>query len=450
MLTTRKDDFVIHCAVLSHVNGESMELLEYLVKTYPELIQKKTSDGDSPLMLACRLGRIEYVKVLLAAGADQSTRNARGENIIHAALSGNPTAAQLKPLLDLIDSDLRSRLFLQRTGPQEHCSTPLHAWISRLCGFASGKETRDDYYFTIGYSRAPKPYRDQRVVMAVANMLLEYSKGEELDMLNRAGETCLHTAVKGEMGSLVRTLINFSPRLLMAENAAGRTPAEIAHERGQRQILDPWSPSDDFEHRVIRLASVDVDDFAVSAALHHQSPDELRAKLRGLGLSDDYDTQVIDRLLLAIGCGESSEWEYPPSTTMKKIVSDLCSTALAEHPGKRRLVSLDEANDMAGRRGVQDTASPTFSVQNHNLDYNVQDDLDYDVLQESGDFVVKEMQKRLCGAWHFSDYEAGQLGLEQGKPEELDDGAHIGLRRCGLCGEYENEHDDPRQFPIYE
>ncbi|OAA55763.1 Ankyrin repeat-containing domain protein [Cordyceps fumosorosea ARSEF 2679] len=453
------NDLVIHCAVLSHVNEESVELLEYLVKKYPELIQKKNSDGESPLMLACRLGRIEYVKVLLAAGADQSTRNARGENII--------CRSQWQPYGGSAQTPSRP----YRLGFEEplvlaaHESTGAPLYPPARLDLAA---LDDYYYFTIGYSRAPKPYRDQRVVVAVANLLLEYSKGEELDMLNRAGETCLHTAVKGEMGSLVRTLINFSPRLLMLENAAGRTPAEIAHERGQRQILDPWSPSGDFEHSVIRLARDDVDDFAVSAALNHQSPDELRTKLRGLGLSDDYDTKVIDRLLLAIGCGESSDWGYPPSTIMKKIVSDLCSTALAEHPGKRRLVSLDEANDMTGRRGVQDTASPTFSVQSHNLDYDVhnnldydvQDDLDYDVqgnldydvqyLQEPGDFVVKEMQKRLCGAWHFSDYEAGQLGLEQGKPEELDDGAHIGLRRCGMCGEYENEHDVPRQFPIYE
>lgn len=412
-----KDDLVIHCAVLSKPTKESVELLEYLLKTCPDFIEKKNSDGDSPLMLACKLGRVEYVKVLLSGGADQSTKNAKGENIIHAALHGNPSAAQLRILLELLDADLRSHLFLQRKSLQENGTTPLHTWVSQACGLGTSGDNPNQHHYNRNYSHVPSVYRDQEAVVAMARLLLEYSKGEELDMLNGAGETCLHTAVKSDKISLVKVLVDFKPQLLLRENAVGRTPAELAHDQLQSQTFErPQTQSyNRHEDKLERLPDKDLGTFAGKAMFKGKSLAEIKAKTAALGLSGDYDAKVIGPLLSAMGTGEGAPGSAPPASDLKKIIWDFCSTALAQYPGKRRLVSLNEANDVARRLGEKHTGSRYFSVQNRNEDDDEQsqdggDDKDS---RESRDFAARELSNRLGWAWKFTKYEAEQLGIEK-------------------------------------
>ncbi|PWI66622.1 hypothetical protein PCL_04760 [Purpureocillium lilacinum] len=416
------NDLVIHCAVLSTVTKESVELLEYLVKACPEFIEKKTASGDTPLMVACSLGRIEYVKTLLAAGADQSTRNASGENIVHASLKGNPTAAQVKLLMEILDSDLRKHLFLQRKSLEQNGTTPLHTWISRVCGLSDSGETPSYYHYNSNYyNQTPSEYRDQEVVVAMAKLLLEYSNGEELDMLNGAGETCLHTAVKREVISLVRVLVDFKPQLLFRENAVGRTPAEIAHDQLQSQTFE--KPNSRYWNRTSRtvddLINKSVGDFAVDAEAKNSDSDTIKDKLRNLGLSGDYDKEDLVPLLAAMGTGDGKSGSSPGSGTMKKVIWDFCATALSNNSGKRRLVSLNEANDVARRLGEKHTPSRYFSVENRK-DEDDEEQGSQDGKDDTTDFVVREMQQRRGRAWAFSEYEAEKLGIS----------------KCEDCGSY--------------
>ena len=333
-----KGDLVIHCAVLSKPTKESVELLEYLLKTCPEFIEKRTSEGDSPLMLACKLGRIQYVKVLLSFGADQSTKNAKGENIIHAALHGNPAATQLKTLLDLLDTDLRSHLFLQRKSLQENGTTPLHAWVSQVCGLDTSGHNTNQHFFSRDFGQIAGVHRGQEGVVAMAKLLLDYSKGEELDMLNGAGETCLHTAVKRDVISLVKVFVDFKPQLLQRENAVGRTPAELAHDELQSQTFK--RPHNNLnsgrENKLEQLPRKDPGLFAGKAVLKSKSPAEIKAKAKAIGLSGDYDAMVIDPLLSFMGTGEGRLWVGPayqrPEEDHLGLLLDVSSAAPRQTP----------------------------------------------------------------------------------------------------------------------
>ncbi len=51
-------------------------------------------------------------------------------------------------------------------------------------------------------------------------------------MLDGTGDTPLHTLLaKDANPALVKAIIDFDPTLLCCENAVGRTPAEVAHDR---------------------------------------------------------------------------------------------------------------------------------------------------------------------------------------------------------------------------
>ncbi|KAF9765246.1 hypothetical protein IL306_002530, partial [Fusarium sp. DS 682] len=391
------NDLVIHCAVLANPGDDSNELLEYLVEACPSSIEKKNSEGDTPLMVACRLGRIDAVKILLAANADQSTRNQRGENILHAAIERNPKADQLHELLDLLDSGLRSHLFLQRKNLNENGTTPLHAWISQASGMPLGTDSRNNYrrYNGSGYN---KPYQDQeKELVLMLKLLLEYSKGEELEMLNGAGDTCLHTAIMTDMIAAVRVLVEFKPSLVYRENAVGRTPAELAHDQLTSQKFSmPDKPSirdRNHVHDILRRNSEEfVEEAVVDAHLAEQ-----RRSLENLGLSDTYKPNEVPLILASMGVEKKRSSKRLEPRSIDLVLWDLCRTTMERHPGKRRLVSLNEANDVAKRLGEKYSASRYFSVQARVDDEEV--DPEEKQAGTTVDFAVQEMKSRLSQAW---------------------------------------------------
>jgi len=104
---------------------------------------------------------------------------------------------------------------------------------------------------------------------------------------------------------------------------------------------------------------------------------------------------------------------------MKKVIWDFCATALSNNSGKRRLVSLNEANDVARRLGEKHTPSRYFSVENRK-DEDDEEQGSQDGKDDTTDFVVREMQQRRGRAWAFSEYEAEKLGIS----------------KCEDCGSY--------------
>ncbi|KAG5975066.1 hypothetical protein E4U56_004035, partial [Claviceps arundinis] len=179
-----------------------------------------------------------------------------------------------------------------------------------------------------------------------------------LDLLNGAGGTCLHTAVKQDMLSIVKVLVDHNP------------------QQG-------------------------ADEYREEAALNGKA-DTLESDIADLGLSRKYTIQELVLIIRAMGIGEGSPSKDISKTLLKGAIWDIIATAMSKYPGKRRLVSLNEANDVAKRLGEKHTGSRYFDDRSSRRrdeddDESILDDEGNKV--EWGDFVTRTLARRLESAW---------------------------------------------------
>ncbi|KAF9876431.1 ankyrin repeat protein [Colletotrichum karsti] len=307
-----QNELVLHCAVMASPSEQSTRTVEYLIKACPNSLEYKTTHGDTPLWLAFYFGRLDIAKLLIKAGANQLVRNNSGENIIHAVLQNGPKACALRPMLELVDSSIVAHLFQQRNNLHHSGLTPLHFWVCRRYG----GNYDDDY------------------ILAVLKLILDYSKGDELDTLNGLGDSVLHTVVMNTNKLLTKALLEYKPKLLYRENAVGRTPAEIAREEVTSE----------------KFAEPDNISFSFNEYSNSSSP-----------------AGLVDRDVGSFAPKDEEENKNPKPLTDSQYVWEIVRAALESHPDtKRRLVSLNEANDVAKRLGEQYNASRYFTIHARN------------------------------------------------------------------------------------
>ena len=381
ILTSMADELVLHCAVMAEETEESIGLVKNLLKTYPAALEARDTNNNTPLLTAAYLGRQKFMKLLIKAGADESVRNKSGENMIHRLTYKVVDATEFKTALDLMDEDLRAHLFKQRTTLDSGGMTPLHSLCERLAG-------------SWAWSYDGLNSEDHE---AIVKLLLEYSKGVEIDMLNAAGDSVLHTTVMQSSSWLSQVLVDFHPKLLYRENAVGRTPAELAYHMFLAQIF--VEPNNRGTYGKCRnpeglLSTVRAEAVPAPPKKHQKNPDKV--------------------------------WE-------------LCRAKLEENPDKRRLVSLYEANDVAKRLGEKYTSSRYFSTR------RIADDDD-----ENSETAEPEEVVDLVGQW------TGNLDNtawdRQKKRDEERKAREAREESCGECGHKhlpEDEEYDGTNFDRY-
>ncbi|KAI1776724.1 ankyrin [Hypoxylon cercidicola] len=345
-----QNDFVIHCAVMGPAGANTNRLIEYLIKVCPASFEAKTDQGYTPLFLACLLGRVQFAKTLIKAGADQSVKDNGLNNIIHASLTNKPEPTRLRELLNLFDTDLRSHLFLQRNNLTSGGDTPLHFWL---------KMANPVSYLWDHSSYPHRQFLDNENTdnIEILKVILEYSRGAELKLFNGSGDTVLHTAILRHLPEHVGVLLAQNPELLCRENAVGRTPGEIAYDLF------------------------------------------VNSKVDGL------DSIVI------VNDGESSASKlerWPPETFLhpepqrsgskrKERTWHIAEEYLAKVSGKRRLVSLNEANDVAKRLGDKYVSQRYYSTPTTLDEAGAEQQQQQEV--KEGNFVEHRYQIRKREAW---------------------------------------------------
>ncbi|KAH7556524.1 hypothetical protein BM1_05958 [Bipolaris maydis] len=204
---------LLHCAVMSRKSEETAYLLRQLCKSHPEALEKRSVNGMTPLHLAFALHRVEMAKILIEAGADQTTRNNEGHNIVHSILdqSCKDKTSVLREMLDLIDTRLIPSMFLERTQSAPGAATPLARWVH------VNVQNRE-------YSFDKEKHEETLM------LLLEFSKGEDLGIINGDGDTPVHAVVRYHADTLLRVMLDQRPQTLFFENASGCTPFEIAED----------------------------------------------------------------------------------------------------------------------------------------------------------------------------------------------------------------------------
>ncbi|KAJ4295986.1 hypothetical protein N0V88_004688 [Collariella sp. IMI 366227] len=304
-----QSELVLHAAVYARPSKKATELLSYLIKSQPSLLEVKAADGATPLMLAYKLGRLDCAKLLLDAGADPATKDYAWNNLLHAALSHRPSAKEVKPMLDLLDREALTAMLKERNRLDEGGRNPLHQYC---------------YTATTSYFNAASHYKTPNNLIRMFNLLVSISPQtakHALRMLDGAGDTPLHTLLaKDTDTTVVRTIIEFDQSLLFCENAVGRTPTEVTHDRYIANIIK-----------------------STSWSLYR--PDNSVSTLVNSTLSTQVDKVA--------PCDEPKEHEA--KTTVAKNWRLCVETMARNGQPKRTLVSLNSANFVAKRLGEQHT-----------------------------------------------------------------------------------------------
>lgn len=375
MLTCYADELVLHCAVAGLEREETVGLVKHLIKSCPWSLEARDASSNTPLLTAAYFGRTQFMELLIAGGADESARNSHGETVVHRLVSDVDEAGKLKEALDLLDSDLRAYLFKQRSNLGHGGMTPLHRLVQDF-----GSHTSDD------------TYKCEEIV----DLVLEYSKGVEVEMLNAAGDSVLHTAVTSASTWLTRLLVNFRPKLLYRENAVGRTPAELAyHEYISGVFVSP--------HNTVPMATC-------------RNPEDWVRSIRQEALPTRPNKYA---------ASSDKVWE-------------ICRTEMARYPSTRRLVSLHEANDVAKRLGEEYASARYFSTgpRADDDDEKSDEETERDVI----DVVEVWMTNHFQWTWRDSDWS---------EKEDQEREAKLGepCRECGHRHPVGDEDDEVTEFP---
>lgn len=306
----------MHCAILNDDTDEAIKLFEYLLKHTPNCIETKTAQGHTPLALAFSRHNTRAAKILIEAGADQTVRDRKGNNLIHlllVELHGYPmvrdwdiggTIDSTKELLSLIDQRLVPSLLTQRSSDIPGSVTPIARWVYRK------------FYRSNGSKVAESP-----ASVCLMGIMLEFAEStgqKHLELLDGTGNTPVHDAVSYILPQILTMMLDRRPDLLNRENAVGWTPAEVAM------------------HRYEEVATSEIPPIPDLPRYNTQWDDPPSAWPRNLFLDREPESFV---------SAEEEDSEHP-----KRDIYNLCLRKAAEGAGqKRRLVSLFEANEVAKR-----------------------------------------------------------------------------------------------------
>ncbi|KAJ5803064.1 uncharacterized protein N7503_005514 [Penicillium pulvis] len=313
-----RNNLVLHCAVMSQPCEESERLVQYLVDHHPECLEARSSGGHTPLALACSLHRTEYARILIAGGANQTTRDSDSHNLVHLLL--NPIegaicekAEDIAPLIRLLSPQLVSSMLVQRAG--DGSMTPLARWLQ--LSYSSATWNTQDPAFKETCER----------MAAMTRLLMSYDKAsnqKQLEILDGSGNAAVHIAVKYGYPTVLETMLDRRPDLLHRENATGCTPLELA--------VDSWVNQTTRTPRQLPGSRYDV--------VPEWKP-------------------VVSRpsLYFVEGRDPRTRWE---------MMYQICQDRSQQRLGKRRLVTLFEANEVAKRLTVDNRWSKRLACGGRN------------------------------------------------------------------------------------
>jgi ankyrin repeat protein len=315
-----RSQLAIHCCVARHQTADSVEILKYLVKAMPDAVEVRSADGMTPLLLAYRTHNLEAVKVLLEAGADQTVRDKEGLNLLHhitaTVASLVVSLSHIRNLIETIDKRLISGMCLQRCSRSPGSLTPLALLVAQH--FVSN-EIRVD----------------------IARLILEYSHGAELELLNGEGHTPLHVLARTEPTQichhhfkLASVIAENRPNLVAWENATGKSPLEMVEDKIlARKCSEPT-------HRAPKRSRSYYGYGALSSIADDRPQSFLKPTIDVEKALEELDTNLDS---------EASVSTEQRVERLEKLLRDVQMKLDAEGKGKRRLVTLNEASEVARR-----------------------------------------------------------------------------------------------------
>jgi ankyrin repeat protein len=290
------EQLALHVAILGRTGENVQKLVSYLIKAIPASLNARSVSGMTPLHVAFALQDAECAKLLIEAGAEVYSRDDRGNNILHLLLL--PAAAQgysgpraTKVLLETLST------FMELLSPKQQ-----EDLLLQRNSYSEGART-PLHNWLHRVCEKPVPLITE-LVEAIFRALLKVSRGPEFTMVDGSGETLAHTLVTSNQTELLKILLEFQPQALLRENAVGRTPLEVVQDRWLSEHIQS---APQLGNRLQSILTRSSESFLAP----DQKPDEPAESIHTL-------------------------WQF-------------CQSHMERHPGKRVIVSLNEANEVARR-----------------------------------------------------------------------------------------------------
>ncbi|CAG8242404.1 unnamed protein product [Penicillium salamii] len=307
-----RNNLVLHCAVMAKPCEESERLVQYIVDHHPECLEVQSESGRTPLALAFSLRRVKFARILIAAGANQATRDSEANNLLHMLIQSDGTGIcenynTFNKLVGMLDDSLIPTMLSQRAG--EDARTPFTHWLHNVSDLPS--------YASVYDVNGEKRMTKNQIKTTMTNAILDLAtptNQKHLEVFDGAGNTPAHLAVKNNHPKILNLLLERRPDLLYRENSTGTTPLEMA----------------------------------VAAWVNNTT-----SRLPGRSNPPDSDN-IIQRDPRCFVDGFSNPGKIP---TDDKTMLRVCREKAEQNPGKRRLVSLFEANEVAKRLATTQRSS---------------------------------------------------------------------------------------------
>ncbi|KAF2741780.1 ankyrin repeat protein [Sporormia fimetaria CBS 119925] len=280
-------EYALHLAVMAAPTKETAELVQYLLKVMPGSLELKShGQGLTPLALAFTYRRYDAAKILLEAGADQTVRARNGSNLLHVLI------CDAFNLTNNGDNGLTEFFALidQRLIP---------SLLIERCSIDPGSLTP--------FGLAIRKWGGIEVLRQLLDLGAP-SGNEQLLMFDGSGDTPIHYAVKNQQQEMLTLLLEYRPDLLYRENSVGCTPYELAQDAYIAKCAD----------------------------MPH----------KGFGMGGGSRTSLVKRPYAEFAPDYAEEQRKRVNT---KSIWGVCQEAMVKNPGKRKLVSLLDANEVAKR-----------------------------------------------------------------------------------------------------
>lgn len=299
-------NLALHVAVMSWPMSANCRL-RYLLKKVPtEYLEARNAQGETPVHLALKLGNLPAVEVLLAAGANQRTRDKKGQNLLHTIYGDADynRVSTFKKKISMLDQNLIPEMLMEKcSGTDPGALTPLALFL------------RQHTY---------EPEDGQELL----DLMLSLSMCKDLTVMDGSGDYPLHVEVRSDNIIRSKYLARKRPDLLFRENATGMTPVEVAEMTYFRSRMDnvPSIPVDLSNYRYYR----------------HDKDDSILAKPAEDFINEDDSSSSTST--------ERDDNEDLPLS--HPIYRNLVSIA-RQYPQARQLVSVLDANEVARRLAGQ-------------------------------------------------------------------------------------------------
>ncbi|KAL7045292.1 hypothetical protein ACKWTF_002184 [Chironomus riparius] len=218
-----------YCAIAGN-NDVLTEMLSHMTATdIQKAINRQSSVGWTPLLIACHKGHMDFVTTLLANHARVDVFDTEGRSALHLAAE--------RGYLQVCDALLNNKAFINSKSRVGRTALHLAAMngFSHLVKFLIRDHNAVIDILTLR-KQTPLHLAAGNGQLEVCKLLLEL--GASIDATDDLGQKPIHVAAQNNFSEVAKLFLEQHPQLVMATSKDGNTCAHIAAMQGSVKVIE--------------------------------------------------------------------------------------------------------------------------------------------------------------------------------------------------------------------